>query len=51
MNYIFKKILVNEMKININFWNTHLQLSVLRPRWISKQLKSNQGNERDRGIA
>ena len=39
------------MKIKINFWNTHLQLSVLRPRWISKQLKSNKGNERDRAIA
>lgn len=51
MNYIFLKILVNEMKININFWNTDLQLSVLRPWSIRKQLKSNQGNERDRNTA
>lgn len=29
----------------------HLQLSVLRPWSIRKQLKSNQGNERDRNIA
>ena len=38
MNYIFLKILVNEMKININFWNTHLQLSVLcAPTPVDKQ--------------